>query len=150
MGVTDPSWAKRLFGSLTSDRFCGDGSFFQTPLAPNTQGFLSLHLGGHVLCRHQGLCSWGERTILLRISFQFIGHQGVLWSESWLSALQGTAQASWIPTGDMWTLRSRSSSSREVRIFKKKGYEKGYYGSWLQSHQSRGCGRRITMSWRTV
>lgn len=40
-----------------SNGFCGDGSFLQAPLTPDTQGVLTLHLGRRILRRHQGLCS---------------------------------------------------------------------------------------------
>lgn len=58
-----PPQPGQLLGSLTSNGLRGDGSFLQAPLTPDTQGFLPLHLRGRILSRHQGLCSWGQRSM---------------------------------------------------------------------------------------
>lgn len=85
----------QLSGSLTSDGFRREASFLQAPLAPSAQSSLLLHLRGRVLCRHQRLSAWGQRTRPLGVFFLNDHHPDVLGVRSAAdSTCQGRTQGS--------------------------------------------------------
>lgn len=101
VGLSSATRLGRPVSSLTSNGLCGDGSFLQAPLTPGTQGLLPLHLRGRVLCRHQGLCSWGQRITSFGAIFMNDRQLDVLGVRSTADSTgQGRAQGSWVSLGN--------------------------------------------------
>ena len=122
----DLSSATRLgrpVSSLTGNGLRGDGSFLQAPLTPGTQGLLPLHLRGCVLCRHQGLCSWGQRITSFGAVYVNDRQLDVLGVRSTAdSSGQGRAQGSWVSMGNYGEPRGAGGpGSREAISIQDKG-----------------------------